>query len=108
MVSGMTLSMRTRSVRLELPQWSPLVVSGMTTVPHHMPQASRWPQWSPLVVSGMTDIRKLIEASGPRPQWSPLVVSGMTRPDVWVLDVGERAAMEPARGERDDQCGGAG
>ena len=38
-----------------VPQWSPLVVSGMTDDPGSPSQVGEQvPQWSPLVVSGMT------------------------------------------------------
>src|SRR5258706_8794694 len=88
-----------------------------------------WPQWSPLLVSGMTGIGRTVDvpaaqaamepALGERddqqsygtssivfaaPQWSPLLVSGMTGIDgarVGFPDCG--AAMEPALGERDDR-----
>ena len=57
----------------------PLVVSGMTRWQHHWHPVRRHPpQWSPLVVSGMTPERKVRDGSVRGPQWSPLVVSGMT------------------------------
>ena len=37
-----------------VPQWSPLVVSGMTVHEDALNLPLHWPQWSPLVVSGMT------------------------------------------------------
>ena len=59
------------------------------------------PQWNPLVVSGMTSNRRGV-GHQLVPQWSPLVVSGMTTgPGPLVLPL-RGAAMEPARGERDD------
>ena len=50
----------------------------------------------------MTLGAELAVTLGLRPQWSPLVVSGMTLRPVHDADAVERAAMEPARGERDD------
>src|SRR5260221_9449406 len=60
------------------------------------------PQWSPLLVSGMTSAHCPALKVRHWPQWSPLLVSGMTRvgDDPVQLEV---AAMEPALGERDDQ-----
>src|SRR5216683_2531430 len=64
------------------------------------------PQWSPLLVSGMT-LKPLYGSSRMlSPQWSPLLVSGMTCHDFPAVAVLELAAMEPALGERDDFAGG--
>ena len=41
-------------LRLPGPQWSPLVVSGMTVLDGCRVAGEFVPQWSPLVVSGMT------------------------------------------------------
>ena len=60
------------------------------------------PQWSPLVVSGMTLANCANASSCGTPQWSPLVVSGMTLRAAQSRARGYSAAMEPARGERDD------
>ena len=75
----------------------------MTTQPLRLITVEKTPQWSPLVVSGMTWVHDGDGNIHWGPQWSPLVVSGMTW---WVPpggDTGAQAAMEPARGERDDQ-----
>ena len=74
------------------PQWSPLVVSGMTTRCRSIGGRKRSPQWSPLVVSGMTSGRYGAYRRRPGPQWSPLVVSGMT-----VLDALPRRLAEFGR-----------
>ena len=66
---------------------------------------SESPQWSPLVVSGMTRAARIAELTCDRPpQWSPLVVSGMTPRPRRIARTRTRAAMEPARGERDDRA----
>ena len=96
-----------RTMEESTPQWSPLVVSGMTWDLWWQSNCWHWPQWSPLVVSGMTsgtaggmsivlyaamepargerDDRTVARCPRPSPcppQWSPLVVSGMTNWDV--------------------------
>ncbi len=59
------------------------------------------PQWSPLVKSGMTFWPGVTSSQARGPQWSPLVKSGMTG-RVAAGEGLQRAAMEPAREERDD------
>ncbi len=69
-----------KAPKVDLPQWSPLVKSGMTSLDPGFKVCLDWPQWSPLVKSGMTGGGKLPGAVRvPVPQWSPLVKSGMTR-----------------------------
>ena len=75
---------------------------------HCSPARSDSPQWSPLVVSGMTFARRNRLKDEIWPQWSPLVVSGMTRGFHPRSQVRAPAAMEPARGERDDCRASAG
>ncbi len=60
------------------------------------------PQWSPLLVSGMTTSQVVHRYSTRGPQWSPLLVSGMTMMRLEQQGVEYYAAMEPALGERDD------
>ena len=109
-----------------LPQWSPLLRSGMTRrrVPparrveraamEPAPQerddrragdprrVRRRPQWSPLLRSGMTSTVRPGLVAGVAPQWSPLLRSGMTGADRSRAAGRRGAAMEPAPQERDD------
>ncbi len=60
------------------PQWSPLLVSGMTRISSVIAESLVVPQWSPLLVSGMTLLTTAAAMQASGPQWSPLLVSGMT------------------------------
>src|SRR6266699_594959 len=89
-----------------MPQWSPLVKSGMTPYMQAHGDRVAWSQWRPLVKSGMTTPARVDRLRVVlMPQWSPLVKSGMTaryhEPDSPARLL-RAAAMEPAREERDD------
>src|SRR6266702_394027 len=63
------------------------------------------PQWSPLLGSGMTLGRPIKIRVIAEPQWSPLLGSGMTGAlGISGINQWLRAAMEPAPWERDDRA----
>ena len=88
---------------LILPQWSPLVVSGMTLVSDIWRRVFGTAAMEP-ARGERDDVHSpvLVFATLVQPQWSPLVVSGMTLRSPQGPDPAAPAAMEPARGERDD------
>ncbi len=67
-----------RAVAGDLPQWSPLLGSGMTVTSLAFTAPAMLPQWSPLLGSGMTPSSVTYWGGPFGPQWSPLLGSGMT------------------------------
>ncbi len=98
-MSGMTPhGVNKRTGRPNLPQWSPLGMSGMTFKLADPLVSLSEPQWSPLGMSGMTGDPFAIGTFNCLPQWSPLGMSGMTR--------GRRARTgAPSRGRNGARSG---
>ena len=66
------------ALKIPMPQWSPVMKTGNTTISNDTRAKIVAPQWSPVMKTGNTDAAPERPGPGVGPQWSPVMKTGNT------------------------------